>query len=580
MPVLRWIGAVAAALVSVVVLPPTAAYAAAALTVSPLTWDVIGLDSNDVTTGPARFPVAARVCNTGDATATGVVASFAFTTVNAFISLAGPATVAKGNLAPGGCADAYFEVAIARTAAAYGTSRGYRISAQASGVAASATPAGRQLYVEQILSQNRNSVVSISGPATVYLGQTYTFTLVSDTAPNGYEQLESFLTFPASMLELLAVDTTYTAPPGTNDSVYGDGCGWQPDPALPGYLSCVGPPNYPGGKVGGAITTVYTVRVLATGTATLSGLVYDLSGGSFHYNTDFGQAPNEFIVTAIEPPDLAVTKTGTLTGLAGAEGRYTMTVVNVGSSATTGAITLTDALPAGAAYLGVVSPGWRCTAAASMVTCTHPGPLAAGATLLLTLRVRLPAAVGAATDVVTVRTPNDFNPGNDTDRHTTTVIAPPVVVVAPPRPMPRPELPATGRASALLALLGGALVLAGSSCVVAGRRLSGGVVVGATRADDLAVGQQLAEVLEDDDAVAQQAPALFRMRRDDACGVMVGRVRGRAGWLVGAHGGRSWLGPRWSSGLSARRAFSISPTYNVIALLLRPIRLRICASVE
>ena len=29
------------------------------------TWNVIGLDSNNVNVGPNRFPVGARVCNTG-----------------------------------------------------------------------------------------------------------------------------------------------------------------------------------------------------------------------------------------------------------------------------------------------------------------------------------------------------------------------------------------------------------------------------------------------------------------------------------------------------------------------------------
>ena len=45
---------------------PISAQAAATLTVTPITWNVIGLDSNDVNVGPNHFPVGARVCNTGD----------------------------------------------------------------------------------------------------------------------------------------------------------------------------------------------------------------------------------------------------------------------------------------------------------------------------------------------------------------------------------------------------------------------------------------------------------------------------------------------------------------------------------
>ncbi len=37
---------------------------AAGITVTPITWDVVGLDSNAPATGPDVFPVGARVCNT------------------------------------------------------------------------------------------------------------------------------------------------------------------------------------------------------------------------------------------------------------------------------------------------------------------------------------------------------------------------------------------------------------------------------------------------------------------------------------------------------------------------------------
>lgn len=64
---------------------------------------------------------------------------------------------------------------------------------------------------------------------------------------------------------------------------------------------------------------------------------------------------------------------------------------------------------------------------------------------------------------------------------------------------------------------------------------SAGVAVGrghdqvmASGGDALPVGHQLAEVLERDDAVAEQAPALLRMRRDDMRGMVVGGVGGRA----------------------------------------------------
>src|SRR5690349_15460531 len=77
------------------------ALAAAALTITPITWNVIGLDSNKVTVGPNTYPVGARVCNTGDATATNVVATLNWDTTNTFIDLVAgsPSTLSVSSLA-------------------------------------------------------------------------------------------------------------------------------------------------------------------------------------------------------------------------------------------------------------------------------------------------------------------------------------------------------------------------------------------------------------------------------------------------------------------------------------------------
>ena len=140
--------------------------AAASLSIAPITWDVIGLDHNDPTTGPDTFPVGARVCNTGSSTATGVSTSLTWDTANAFIALVpgSQSTVIVASLAAGACTDIYFNVRVSRTSAAKTTSRGYHITASADGVAGVSTPAGRQLYVEALRSQARNQVTSITGP--------------------------------------------------------------------------------------------------------------------------------------------------------------------------------------------------------------------------------------------------------------------------------------------------------------------------------------------------------------------------------------------------------------------------------
>src|SRR5690242_9161151 len=57
----------------------------------------------------------------------------------------------------------------------------------------------------------------------------------------------------------------------------------------------------------------------------------------------------------------------------------------------------------------------------------------------------------------------------------------------------------------------------------------------AVRGDDPAVRQELTGVLEEQDAVAQQAPALLRVVRQKAGGFPVGGVGGGTRWLVLAH---------------------------------------------
>src|SRR6266705_5568584 len=65
----------------------------AGLTVTPTTWNVIGLDSNNVNSGPNSFQVGARVCNTGATAVTNVSGAFVWDSANVFINLGGSSTV-------------------------------------------------------------------------------------------------------------------------------------------------------------------------------------------------------------------------------------------------------------------------------------------------------------------------------------------------------------------------------------------------------------------------------------------------------------------------------------------------------
>src|SRR6266851_4644399 len=273
----------------------------AGLTITPTTWNVIGLKSNDVTSGPNSFQVGARVCNTGATAVTNVSSSFVWDSSNAFINLSGPSTINVPSLAAGGCVDFYYSAVVTRTSSAYNTTRGYHITVTGDSVASVSTPTPRELYVEKIISQSRNSVNSITGPTTVYVGQTYNYTVNASTAPGGYEQLEAFLDLSNIIFQVQAIATTYTAPPGgTNDKFYADACGWDNNPLSATYRSCIGPANYSGGKAGGTIVTTYTVKVLSTGNTTASTLIMDFSGSSFHYNSDYGI--QVISITSLPPP--------------------------------------------------------------------------------------------------------------------------------------------------------------------------------------------------------------------------------------------------------------------------------------
>src|SRR5688572_21183620 len=78
-----------AAFLPLLIAQPATVRAAAQLTIEPITWNIIGLDSNTPATGPSSFPVGARVCNTGDATATNLVSNFVWDSVNTYLSVDG-----------------------------------------------------------------------------------------------------------------------------------------------------------------------------------------------------------------------------------------------------------------------------------------------------------------------------------------------------------------------------------------------------------------------------------------------------------------------------------------------------------
>lgn len=324
----------------------------AGLTVTPVSWNVVGLDSNSPTAGPDTFQIGARVCNTGGTAVNSIVGNFVWDSTNAFINLSGASTLNLNSLNAGGCTDFYYPVTITRSTLAYNATRSYHIAVSATGISTITTPTPREIYVEKIISQNRNSVQSIVGPTTVYVGQTYTYTVNATTATQGYEQLEAFLNLSNVIFQVQAIATTYTSPPAaTNDKFYADACGWDNNPLSATYRSCIGPANYSGGKAGGTISSTYTVKILSTGVTTASALIMDFSGSSYHYNNDFGLGVNSITITAIPAPvpnvglQKSVSPTTAAQLIPGADLLYAIAFTNSGT-ASASSLVVTDPIPA------------------------------------------------------------------------------------------------------------------------------------------------------------------------------------------------------------------------------------------
>ena len=314
----------------------------------PITWNVIGLDSNDVTDGPNEFLVGARVCNIGDAAATNLTATFVWDQtdpgcpgVTPCFTLTGTNPLTTTSLAANACKDFFFNVRLTRVAnIAYDKTRDFHITATATGLGTVSTPAGRELYIERLVSQNRNGTTEVTASGanctgggdpcvtpltcTMAIGSTATFTFNSFTATGGYEQLSAFANWPNDLFEIQSVSAQYAEPAApeynANTTIYADACGWNNDPASPNYMKGTGgnpgcnlTDMYDGGKAGGdPIVTTYVVKALQAGNKSMAEAIYDFSGSSYHYNSDFGQCANQLIIT-VESPTPTPTQTPTFT---------------------------------------------------------------------------------------------------------------------------------------------------------------------------------------------------------------------------------------------------------------------------
>ncbi len=253
------VAAVAATAVAIMGTPLTASAAPGPLTITPIGWNVVGLDHNDVTDGPDTFPIGARVCNTGTDPVTNLDVDWTWGSSNTYINLTNLTSFSEASLAASDCNDYYFNIQVQRTASAYDTARRFTISASGDSVSTVTTPSPREVYVEHLVSQNRNAVNSwtltdspgCDAPTgVVNVGATCTATISSKTATGGYEQLVNAYYFNNAMFRIESLSSTYSVPAAhVNTQMYADACGWENNPTDPDYLSCLDTDPIPGARL-------------------------------------------------------------------------------------------------------------------------------------------------------------------------------------------------------------------------------------------------------------------------------------------------------------------------------------------
>jgi LPXTG-motif cell wall-anchored protein len=290
------LGAVIALLLAFVGVGGGTAAAAAGLTITPIEWNVVGLDSNNPADGPHTYSHGVSVCNTGGTDVPDLVTTWVWDSASSAISLLGAASKPAVALAAGACRSVWYAVDVVPSASSFDQTRRFHLVASGTGVSTVSTPVPREIYVEHLVSQNRNSITAVSGATAVVVGQSYTYTVTGNTATNGYGQLVASPFFDPSIFEVLGVTETFSIG-GPSSAFYSDACGWDPDPTSSTYRSCVNP----AANVGGTFSATVSVKVVGAGTTTMRSVVYDYSGSSYHYNSDFGLPATSLIVTATLP---------------------------------------------------------------------------------------------------------------------------------------------------------------------------------------------------------------------------------------------------------------------------------------
>jgi len=294
---------------------------------------------------------------------------------------------------------------------------------------------GSTLQVENLISQARNDVLSYTviggtqqpdGSWNVPQGSTFTVVVQAETAVNYQEISVPAIADPTGTLNPISTSFTYSQGTPSDDDIYTT-------------------------NAGGSVTANYVYSATRVGTLRLSQLIYDCSGNSFHYNSDY--LIDSITINVVGSPNIVLSKRASPAGSIspGEVLTYTIDYRNNGSGAATNFV-ITDTVDPSLTGVTVLNGGTFDSA--TKVVTWNVGTVAAGAS-------------GSVSFSATV---DDFA-GGKTIRNTATGVADQFgpITTAQITTAVRQTTPVTGAPSALLAILGWASI--GFGIALADRKL-------------------------------------------------------------------------------------------------------------
>ena len=290
--------------------------------------------------------------------------------------------------------------------------------------------------IETITTNNSSSVianaprtvdltVAKSGPTTAVSGNTITYTLTStnngpsdaigvqvvDNIPDGIRVISATVNGNTATIPASASDTTASNP---DDITF-----------LVGNIAAAGSNN----------TIIIVAAILPGSTAALVNSAVISTTDTATVETPTNNNSASITTTLTQQNDVAISKTGPTSSVAGTTITYTMNVTNNGPSTAT-SVSVVDTLPAGATFvsgtslIGTTNAGTVASGTNNTANVTIP-TLAPGETAVVRILATAPlTAPSNVTNTVTVTATNDIALGNNTSTAATAITVPAIANIS------------------------------------------------------------------------------------------------------------------------------------------------------